>query len=138
MSRDYTPKHAKAGVAGPVTLRCKACAARFEATHPAPTATCPACGTKSLPCDPTKDVQIKINTHELRILTIWADNWAQQSVDAQGKKTLHCILERLAKQLPSTPLTMGMEVAGLQDAGYDAQLVTTSGEVKVPPRGKPS
>ena len=44
MSRDYTPKHAKVGVAGPVMLRCKACAARFEATHPTPTARCPACG----------------------------------------------------------------------------------------------
>jgi len=44
MARDYTPKRAKGGVPGPVMLRCKACAGRFEATHPAATATCPACG----------------------------------------------------------------------------------------------
>ncbi len=44
MGRDYTPKHAKAGAVGPVTLRCKACTGRFEATHPAATAVCPACG----------------------------------------------------------------------------------------------
>jgi hypothetical protein len=31
-----------------------------------------------------------------------------------------------------------MEIKELQDAGYDAQLVTTDGEVKVSPRGKPS
>lgn len=44
MTRDYTPKHAKGGTPGPVMLRCKACAGRFEAMHPAATATCPACG----------------------------------------------------------------------------------------------
>lgn len=121
-----------------IVARCVQCDSEFTEEQLLDQLACPACGTKSIPCDPSKDVQIKINTHELRILTIWADNWAQRAVDAQGKKTLHCILERLAKQLPSTPLTMGMEIADLQDAGFDAQLVTESGEVLVPPRGKPS
>lgn len=44
MARDYTPKRAKAGAPAPVMLRCKACAGRFETTHPTATATCPACG----------------------------------------------------------------------------------------------
>jgi len=44
MARDYTPRHVKVGTPKPVLLRCKACAGRFETTHPAETATCPACG----------------------------------------------------------------------------------------------
>lgn len=99
---------------------------------------CPTCGTHSLPCDPKKDVEIKINTHELRVLTIWADNWAQHNVDAQGKKTLSCILQRLSKQLPDTIFTLSGEVKSLQDDGHDAQLINTNGEVLVPSRGKPS
>jgi hypothetical protein len=83
-------------------------------------------------------VTIKINTHELRILTIWADNWAQANCEPQSKKTLSCILQRLAAQLPGTPLTLAGEVKDLQDAGYQAELITAGGEVKVPSRGKPS
>jgi hypothetical protein len=44
MSRDYTPKKAKVGSGGPVAMRCKGCAGRFDVTHPAATATCPDCG----------------------------------------------------------------------------------------------
>jgi len=44
VSKDYTPKRAKAGAGGPVAMRCKGCAGRFEVTYPAATATCPDCG----------------------------------------------------------------------------------------------
>jgi 2,3-dihydroxybenzoate-AMP ligase len=44
MSRDYAPRKAKVGSGGPVAMRCKRCAGRFEVAHPAATATCPDCG----------------------------------------------------------------------------------------------
>lgn len=121
-----------------VVARCIQCDGEFTEEQITGENSCPDCGTKSIPCDPKNDTTLKINTHELRILTIWADNWAQERCDAQGKKTLSCILQRLSQQLPDTALTMAGEIRDLQNAGYDAQLVTGSGEVKVPPRGKPS
>lgn len=121
-----------------IAARCVQCDSEFTEEQLVGVSGCPKCGTPSLPCDPKKDVEIKINTHELRILTMWADNWAQAQVDAQGKKTLSCILQRLSKQLPDTILTLSGEVKSLQDAGHDAQLITADGTVKVPSRGKPS
>jgi hypothetical protein len=44
MSRDYNPKRTKEGAGGPVAMRCKRCAGRFEVTHPSATAACPECG----------------------------------------------------------------------------------------------
>jgi DNA-directed RNA polymerase subunit RPC12/RpoP len=121
-----------------VVARCVQCDGEFTEQQLEGQSACPDCGTRAIPCDPKKDTTIKINTHELRILTIWADNWAQAHCDAQGKKTLSCILQRLSQQLPGTAFTLGGEIRDLQDAGYDAQLITADGEVKVPPRGKPS
>lgn len=37
---------------------------------------CPRCGHKGRPCDPVEDIQVKVNWHELRILAIWAERWA--------------------------------------------------------------
>lgn len=121
-----------------IVARCVQCDSEFTEEQLVGVSGCPTCGTHSLPCDPKKDVEIKINTHELRVLTIWADNWAQHNVDAQGKKTLSCILQRLSKQLPDTIFTLSGEVKSLQDDGHDAQLINTNGEVLVPSRGKPS
>jgi len=44
VSKDYTPKRVKMGAGAPVAMRCKGCVGRFDVTHPAATATCPACG----------------------------------------------------------------------------------------------
>ncbi len=121
-----------------IVARCVQCDTEFTEEQLQGHSVCPACGTKSLPCDPAKDVQLKINTHELRILTIWADNWAQAHGEPQSQKTLSCIIQRLAAQLPGTPLTLAGEVKDLQDAGFNAELITGSGDVKVPSRGKPS
>lgn len=121
-----------------IVARCVQCDSEFTEEQLQGVSGCPTCGTRSLPCDPKKDVEIRINTHELRVLTMWADFWAQSKVDAQGQKTLSCILQRLSKQLPDTILTLSGEVKDLQDAGHDAQLITASGEVLVPSRGKPS
>lgn len=121
-----------------VVARCVQCDSEFTEEQLQGQQACPTCGTTSLPCDPAKDVTIKINTHELRILTIWADNWIQAHGEPQSKKTLSCIIQRLAAQLPKTPLTLASEIKDLQDAGFDAQLIGSDGEVKVPSRGKPS
>ena len=46
---------------------------------------CPTCNTKALPVDVDHDVQITINWHELRILSIWAKNWEDRFVNPDLK-----------------------------------------------------
>lgn len=99
---------------------------------------CPTCGTQSLPMKTSNDVQLKINTHELRILTIWASNWAEEKCEPRQQKTLHCILQRISKQLPHVHLSFASEVKELQNSGVDATLIKEDGTVLVPRKDKPS
>ena len=97
---------------------------------------CPSCGTKSLPVDTNDDVMVKINWHELRILGIWAENWARRiEKDSQGSVgVVDAIATRLEKQFPEkTPVTLCREIAKLQDVFPSAMLVTSDNEVIVPP-----
>ena len=103
------------------TVRCTICGKEFSDDElPEGTCECPNCGTKSLPCSIADDVSIKINWHELRILTIWAENWARQ-IDREEKKeekNLLCIMtiaERLQKQFPDkVKLTLFGEIRELR------------------------
>lgn len=100
---------------------------------------CPACGTDALPVKVSNDVQVKINTHELRVLTIWASNYADAvNLGPSSRKTLECILQRLREQLPNVALTMTEEVRDLQNLGHNAELVKEDGTVIVPRKGPPS
>ena len=95
---------------------CTDCGARFtdEEIHGWG---CPKCGSQGVPCGVEKDVTVEINWHELRILVIWAENWAQQckrraSDDSSEKmpKTVTAIARRLQAQRPTFgPLTLSEE-----------------------------
>src|SRR5262245_13890414 len=79
---------------------------------------CPHCGTKGLPCSNDKQVTVSINTHELRLLCIWAENW-QAKLDPPST-VVYAIARRLKKQLPEgTLLTMRDEFQALRDAGFE-------------------
>lgn len=104
-------------------IRCTLCGAEFtnkEITDD--TNKCPKCGTESTPCAISEDVEIKINWHELRVLTIWAENWAkycdQKELDEEKEKMLLFIMtisQRLQKQFPDkTPLTLFGEIKDLR------------------------
>ena len=61
---------------------------------------------------------VKINWHELRILTIWAENWASRCKEdnATMPVTVEAIARRLEKQYPKkTPLTLAGEVGQLRN-----------------------
>lgn len=91
------------------TVRCTDCAAEFSDEEIAGANGCPTCGTVSVPCSIAEDVTLKINWHELRILTIWASNYASERLkDKPGsQRTLNSILKRLQAQHPEkTPLTL--------------------------------
>jgi len=76
---------------------------------------CPNCGSKGSPCGDEQQVNISINMQELRVLVIWAENWAHTF---NGAGTVYAIAERIKKQLPAkakdTPLSLGGEVAQLK------------------------
>lgn len=82
---------------------------------------CPECGSQGVPCDVVKDTTVEINWHELRILVIWAENWAQHharlKTDHSSEKmprTISAIARRLQAQRPDFGhLTLSGEIAAL-------------------------
>lgn len=86
-----------------------------------------------MPSDPRRDVQITINPHELRILTIWATNWANENApDAQA--ALRGIVGALASQesLQGVPLTLAAEFQRTADATGSPVEVTRAGPLAEP------
>lgn len=104
---------------------------RAEQENGKPVAGCPSCGDAGVPHNPDDDTTITINPQDLRILTMWASNWAQQH------RLLHAItpvLRRLRRQLPPhVSLTFADEVQGLRDAGFEATMHNETGEQIYPP-----
>lgn len=80
---------------------------------------CPKCGNKGVPCGCEQDTSVEVNWHELRILTIWAENWAHhiEDDDKEGmdsKLVIQAIARRLQLQRPQFPqLTLTGEIAAL-------------------------
>jgi len=80
-----------------------------------------------------QDMSIKINWHELRILTIWADNYARLHKESTMPQTVAAIVKQLELQRPDGtygPLTiMGelQELANHPELGQDIQVVEEDG-----------
>lgn len=108
------------------TARCVVCRAEFNeeeitAAFEAGKTGCPACGDTGLPMAIAQDMLIRINWHELRILTIWADNYARQHKDNPGMaQSIAAIVKALEMQRPSG------EFAALTIAGELQELANHS------------
>ena len=90
---------------------------------------CPQCGDAGVPCNPSDDVTVQVNWHELRILTIFAMHHAHSLTDIGPRRAVTAICQRLAKQYPDkAPLTM---------AGEFKQLKEISGVTDLEVRGMP-
>ena len=113
-------------------IRCIICGKEYLNAEIGDMATkCPNCGTECIPCDVKDDVDVKINWHELRILGIWAENWARQidkdlpKEDERNLLTIMTIAERLQNQHPDkTPLTLFGEMKELRKEFGDENVVT--------------
>lgn len=93
---------------------------------------CPACGTRGVPCLYANQVRVEVNWHELRILVMWAENWANhcanKSIDpthGMGYLVLQ-IARRIENQHPDRALTSPLTLAGEL-----RQLADTFGSVRV-------
>lgn len=93
---------------------------------------CPNCGTDGRPCAYENQVPISVNIHELRILCMWAENYAAacEKNNIEGnvgmRDLVYAISNRLQKQLRTLghdgiALTMADEFRVLKEAGYDFQ-----------------
>lgn len=123
--------------------RCTACRSEFTAADlregtDDPVTACPKCGSKGVPSDPRKDTTITINPHELRILTIWASNWATEKCTDDNRRSLKGLLGALSKQLPGVPLTLRAEFQEIADEFGSRVEVHQGGDVTIFEGKKPS
>jgi predicted nucleic acid-binding Zn-ribbon protein len=111
-----------------IYARCVRCGGEFTEAQIAGASACPVCGSKGVPASPANDRDVRINWHELRVLCIWAENWAghcEAKADESMVDLIHTIAARLQAQHPDmAPLTLTGEIQQLRDAGYS---VETSG-----------
>ena len=115
----------------PKTTRCTTCEAEFTDAELKDAFACPSCGSEGIPCSIAQDVTVKINWHELRILTIWANFHAQAHCDPGSQKSLATIIQRLETQRPDgfPALSILGELRAFQDAGCDVTYHGPGGEV---------
>jgi hypothetical protein len=102
-------------------LLCLACG---EETAPTgPLSACPHCGNQGVPADLDDMSSITLSTHELRILTMWADNWATyiEKRHPGSQRVIRTILDRLATQTAAA-LTLRQEIADVRAAFPDAEV----------------
>ena len=113
------PVHPAHRPAPKIAARCTDCEGEFTEEQIAGASSCPGCGSVCIPCDPANDVQVTINWHELRILGVWAENWALKHRDSDPRMcaTIKTIARRLERQHPKrTPLTLTGEIAEIPGA----------------------
>lgn len=77
---------------------------------------CLFCNTQSVPCAWSDQVNVSVNWQELRVLVIWAENWARAHADSTPtmRRTVYRIAQRLRGQHPERgPLTLAEELGDL-------------------------
>ena len=100
-------------------LRCTHCALELTKAESEGLNRCPRCKTEGLPMLVADDVTINVNWHELRILGIWAENYAACDRREDGhesmQRTVNIICGRIHAQFPDkSPLTMTGELGELK------------------------
>lgn len=125
------------------TIRCVTCASEFADEEVVGHDRCPSCKSKGVPMAIKEDVTVKINWHELRILTIWASNYASQAkLEKDSFNALTAIISRLENQYPDkSPLTLMGEIKQLETYLRENQMgsgvsLYQGGEQVYPPKPK--
>ncbi len=103
-----------------ISAKCVDCRSEFTKKDlEGATTQCPSCGSTCVPMSPDNDVEIKINWHELRILFMWAERWAdhvkQKEEGPDFLQTIYAIAKEVQEQHPSKdPITLSGEVEELK------------------------
>lgn len=100
----------------PTSLLCLRCGVWSD--PPEGATACPSCGGTGSPASANEMVEVRITWHELRVLTIWAERWAnlERQEDRAGMlKVVYGIADRLQSQYLDRPgLTFASEIAELR------------------------
>ncbi len=109
-----------------ITAICIKCDAGFTEAEIENADACPKCGTKSVPLSPKNEVQIKINTQELRIILHWTEGYAKQIDKAHkedpGHESMTESVNKIAAKIEGqlepeqwVPLTLSRELLDLKE-----------------------
>jgi len=112
------------------TIRCTTCRAEFSDEETVGVGSCPSCGSHGIPMLIAQDIEIRINWHELRILGMWASNYAIEHLGTKeyqdSRRALASILHSIAMQHPelaaSAPLTLAGEIGNVRQAAESGEL----------------
>lgn len=101
-------------------ILCVECRTTFTAEETATATSCPHCGSAGIPADLREMLDLKITRHELRILTIWAANYAdsllKSSALSNAPDVVAGILKGIREQHPNVgPLSMQEEFQHVAD-----------------------
>lgn len=107
-------------------LLCCHCREITEVDPEGPTLTaCPHCGSTSTPADADDLAIVTTTKHELRILCIWASNYAESIKDRPGcgdsPKVVYGILDHIGTQT-DVALSMRQELADVRAAFPDSEV----------------
>ena len=108
-------------------LLCLACSEESVVSDDVHTHGCPKCGdTVGVPADLADTVNIHITNHELRILTIWASNYADamdqlHPNDVPLRPVVQGIIDRIGTQT-TVPLTLSQEIADVRALFPDSEV----------------
>lgn len=83
---------------------------------------CPSCSHTGVPCGNENQVTVSVNIQELKVLCMWAENWAHQHKEETPymPDVIYAIAHRLRQQLPKNiALTMSDEFEQLRKSGYN-------------------
>ncbi|WP_432169040.1 hypothetical protein [Streptomyces sp. 1222.5] len=112
---------------GSVRLLCCHCRAITELAPDAePLRACPKCGSTAVPADADDTVTVTLTKHELRILGIWASNYAEGIKDRPGgedsPRVVYGILDHLGTQT-DVALSLRQDLADVR-AAFPSSRVT--------------
>lgn len=101
-------------------ILCVECRGVFTDAETEHVTSCPRCGTAGIPADLREMLDLKITRHELRILTIWATNYAQKLLNSDplsnAPNCVQGILNGIRAQHPGIgPLSLQEELQDVAD-----------------------
>ena len=115
------------------TVRCVQCSSEFSDEEIKGKNACPSCSETGIPMLIAQDIQVQINWHELRILSMWAENWERTMDKSRKPRTIAAITARLERQFSAfAPLSMAGEMRQLQEQFPSAEMYDGDGNTIVP------
>lgn len=107
-------------------LLCLCCRTITEIQTDQSLAGCPGCGDRAgIPADADDTVTLTITKHELRILTMWADNHARSIASKPGMEHMPQVIGGIFDYIGTqtdAPLSLAQEMADMRAAFPDSKV----------------